>query len=51
MGAVVIEGVRVGARALVAAGAVVVADVPDGARVGGVPARPLPARSAPRDVG
>jgi UDP-perosamine 4-acetyltransferase len=42
LGAVVIEGVRVGADALVAAGAVVVGDVPDGARVAGVPARPLP---------
>jgi UDP-perosamine 4-acetyltransferase len=41
MGAVVIEGRRVGASAFVAAGAVVVADVPGGARVGGVPARPV----------
>jgi sugar O-acyltransferase (sialic acid O-acetyltransferase NeuD family) len=41
IGAVVIEGVRVGAGALVGAGAVVISDVPDGARVAGVPARPL----------
>jgi UDP-perosamine 4-acetyltransferase len=40
-GAVVIEGVTIGAGALVAAGAVVVRDVPDEARVAGVPARPL----------
>jgi UDP-perosamine 4-acetyltransferase len=39
--AVVIEGIRIGDGALVAAGAVVVRDVPDGARVAGVPARPL----------
>jgi UDP-perosamine 4-acetyltransferase len=44
IGAVVIEGVRVGAGALVAAGAVVVRDVEDGARVAGVPARPLEPR-------
>jgi sugar O-acyltransferase (sialic acid O-acetyltransferase NeuD family) len=41
IGAVVIEGVRIGAGALVGAGAVVLGDVPDGARVAGVPARPL----------
>jgi sugar O-acyltransferase (sialic acid O-acetyltransferase NeuD family) len=41
IGAVVIEGVHVGAGALVAAGAVVVDDVPAGARVAGVPARPM----------
>jgi UDP-perosamine 4-acetyltransferase len=39
MGAVVIENVRVGAGAFIAAGAVVVGDVPEGARVQGVPAR------------
>jgi UDP-perosamine 4-acetyltransferase len=41
IGAVVIESVRVGAGALVGAGAVVIRDVPDGARVAGVPAKPL----------
>lgn len=41
IGAVVIECVRIGADALVAAGAVVVDDLADGARVAGVPARPL----------
>jgi sugar O-acyltransferase (sialic acid O-acetyltransferase NeuD family) len=42
IGAVVIESVRVGDGALVGAGAVVIRDVPDGARVAGVPAKPLP---------
>lgn len=41
IGAVVIEGIRIGEGALVAAGAVVVTDVPAGARVAGVPARPM----------
>jgi UDP-perosamine 4-acetyltransferase len=41
IGAVVIESVRVGPGALVGAGAVVISDVPAGARVAGVPARPL----------
>jgi sugar O-acyltransferase (sialic acid O-acetyltransferase NeuD family) len=40
-GATVIQGVSIGADALVGAGAVVIRDVPDGARVAGVPARPL----------
>ena len=35
----VIEGVHVGANAVVAAGAVVVEDVPEGAVVGGCPAK------------
>lgn len=41
IGATVIEGIRIGANCLIAAGAVVVRDVPDGARVAGVPARPM----------
>jgi UDP-perosamine 4-acetyltransferase len=40
LGARVREGISIGARALVGAGAVVVDDVPDGAVVTGVPARP-----------
>jgi acetyltransferase-like isoleucine patch superfamily enzyme len=39
--AMLIGPCRVGADAVVAAGAVVTHDVPDGARVAGVPARPL----------
>lgn len=41
IGAVLREGVTIGADAMVAAGAAVIEDVPEGARVGGVPARPL----------
>ena len=42
--AVVLEGVRVGERAVVAAGAVCVEDVPAGAVVAGVPARVIKMR-------
>ena len=41
IGAVVREGITIGRGALVAAGAVVVKNVPAGARVAGVPARPM----------
>jgi UDP-perosamine 4-acetyltransferase len=41
LGAIVREGVRIGDEAFVAAGAVVLRDVPAGARVAGVPARDL----------
>jgi UDP-perosamine 4-acetyltransferase len=41
VGSVVRPGIRIGADAIVGAGAAVVADVPDGAVVGGVPARAL----------
>jgi acetyltransferase EpsM len=39
MGATVLNALRIGSRARVAAGSVVVRDVPDGVRVQGVPAR------------
>ncbi len=41
MGAVIREGCRIGRNAVIAAGAAVIRDVPDGARVAGVPARPI----------
>jgi sugar O-acyltransferase (sialic acid O-acetyltransferase NeuD family) len=44
MMACVIEGRSVGAKAMIAAGAVVIHDVPDGQRVAGVPARPMDAK-------
>lgn len=47
--AVVLEGVHVGTRAVVAAGAVVVEDVPDGAVVAGVPARVIKQRDEKTD--
>jgi sugar O-acyltransferase (sialic acid O-acetyltransferase NeuD family) len=39
IGATVIEGVKIGAHCVIAAGAVVIRDVPDYARVAGVPAQ------------
>lgn len=40
-GAAVIQGIRLGRGSVVAAGATVIRDVPDGARVAGVPARDI----------
>ncbi len=51
-GACVIQGIAIGTGAVVGAGATVLCDVPPGARVAGVPARPLrvvdPSEEAPR---
>ena len=44
VGSAVRPGIRIGAGAVVGAGSAVVADVLDGARVGGAPARPLSGR-------
>jgi len=44
IGASVNEGLAIGTHCLVAAGAAVVTDVPDGTRVAGVPARPMGGR-------
>ena len=41
IGAVVCEGVSIGAGTMIGAGAVVLSDVPDGAQVAGVPAKPI----------
>ena len=40
-GASIVPGVRIGARSIVAAGAVVTSDVPNGVTVSGVPAAPI----------
>mgnify|MGYP003623864766 CR=1 FL=1 len=47
--AVVLEGVRVGRGAVVAAGAVVTEDVPPGAVVAGIPAKVIKQRDAKTD--
>ena len=44
-GAMILDGVVVGNNALVTMGSVVVRDVPDGARIAGVPGRQVPAAS------
>lgn len=49
-GAIVLQGVRIGEDAVVAAGAVVTRDVPPGTLVAGVPARVLKSLDAVRDA-
>jgi acetyltransferase-like isoleucine patch superfamily enzyme len=46
-GAVIMGGITIGERAMIGAGAVVTADVPDDATVAGVPARLIAARRGP----
>ncbi|MBV8264466.1 MAG: NeuD/PglB/VioB family sugar acetyltransferase [Candidatus Eremiobacteraeota bacterium] len=48
VGSAVRPKVTIGADVVVGAGSAVVKDLPDGARVGGVPARPLPQVAAPK---
>lgn len=40
-GSAVIPGIRIGSGAIIGAGSTVIADIPDGARVAGCPARPI----------
>ncbi|MBV8670137.1 MAG: sugar acetyltransferase, partial [Candidatus Eremiobacteraeota bacterium] len=48
VGSAVRPKITIGADVVVGAGSAVVKDLPDGARVGGVPARPLPQVAAPK---
>ena len=48
VGSAVRPGIRIGADVIIGAGSAVVADLADGMRVGGVPARPLPPARDPR---